>query len=123
MTNCKDQMKNLSDPNVQTVGHILLAIYEISPQAQEIIEHDLTIEEMNIQACFKKIEAYARVNKSGNCFSSAVFGIDVNNPIIKIILDFYKTPSEMLTGETISAKETKAEEKSKDEVSFWDLLG
>lgn len=45
MTNCKDQMKTMSDPNVQTVGQILLAIYEISPQAQEIIEHDLTLEE------------------------------------------------------------------------------
>ncbi len=125
MTRCEEQLKNIKNPNAQTVGQIILAIYGISSQAKEIIEQDLTVEDMSISKCFKKIEDYAKANKNGNCFSSAVFGIDAENPIIKIILDFYKVPSELLQEtQDIQVENRQIQEpQESSSVSFWDLMG
>ena len=87
-----DAIANAKNINERTVGGILTVIAGCSEEAREIIEQDLDNKEMSLGACFRAIEDYARKHKTGNCFACAVFGVEPENEIVRVICDFYKIP-------------------------------
>ena len=88
-----------------------MEISKISKDAAELIEQDLEIPEMSLEKCFNSIYEYAKKNKKGNAFSCAVFKIDAENEIIKIILDFYKIPTEWIVVDDKPKAKTATEPK------------
>ena len=111
----KEQIRLSEKDGAKTVGYILLEISKISKDAAELIEQDLEIHEMSLEKCFNSIYEYAKKNKKGNAFSCAVFKIDAENEIIKIILDFYKIPTEWIS-------EPKAKTATEPKKNLLDLI-
>ena len=92
------QMTAAKTQHVKTIGEILREIGRLCPRAGELVEQDLDNPEMSLERCGKALYDYASKNRSGNSFSCAVFGIDPENAVIRLILDFYKIPPEWLMG-------------------------
>lgn len=99
----EQQINDSEDQNVKMVGAVLKEICKLSADHEEIILQDLEVEEMSLEKCFQAIYNHAKENQTNGCFAAPVFGIDMDNPIIKIIFDFYKLPiSEKEERETVS---------------------
>lgn len=78
---------------VYTIGQILMKLAEQSGQIATLIEQDLAVPELSLEACGKALKAYARKNQEGGCWACGGVSLDADNPAIKVILDFYKIPS------------------------------
>lgn len=87
-----DAIAKAKDNNERQIGGILSVIAGCSDEAREIIEQDLDNKQMSLGACFKALEDYARKHKTGTCFACAVFGVEPENEIVRVICDFYKIP-------------------------------
>lgn len=98
MLELKKQMQAASAPHVRGIGEILLYLGQQNEQIAELIEQDLANREMSIEACGKALYAYAQKHQSGGSWACAVFGFDLDNPVIKLVLDFYKIPSAWVEG-------------------------
>lgn len=109
MTKLEIQMNNTSNPNEKVLGEVMLEMYKMNDNIKEIIEGDIEHEDMTLAKCFKKLYDYANANKTNNCYATAVFKIDVENPVVKIILDFYSLPKSWL-------------EETQKTVSFFDMM-
>lgn len=90
------QTQNAKLPHVQTIGQILMRLADMSERAAQLIEQDLAVPEMSLEACGKALKAYAREHQQGGCWACAVFELTPDNPAIKVILDFYKIPSDRI---------------------------
>lgn len=97
MENLTKQISAAKAQHVKAIGEILREIGRLCPKAGELIEQDLENPEMSLERCGKALYDYASKNRSGNSFACAVFGIDLENAVIRLILDFYKIPPEWLT--------------------------
>lgn len=88
----QNQMKN-AESYVYTIGQILTKLAERSGQIATLIEQDLAVPELSLEACGKELLKYARKHQENGYWACAVFGLDAENPALKVILDFYKIPS------------------------------
>lgn len=88
----QNQMKN-AESYVYTIGQILMKLAEQSGQIATLIEQDLAVPELSLEACGKELLEYARKHQENGYWDCAVFGLDAENPALKVILDFYKIPS------------------------------
>ena len=88
----QNQMKNAKS-YVYTIGQILMKLAEQSGQIATLIEQDLAVPELSLEACGKELLEYARKHQENGYWACAVFGLDAENPALKVILDFYKIPS------------------------------
>ncbi len=93
MENLRKQMRETERPYVRQIGAILLRLAEGSGKIAELIEQDLAVPEMSLEACGKALLAYARKNQEKG-FWGCGFELDKDNPVFKIIFDFYKIPSD-----------------------------
>lgn len=98
MLKLKKQMKAASAPHVRGIGEILLYLGQQNEQIAELIEQDLANREMSIKACGKALHDYAQKHQKGGSWTCAVFGMNPENPVIKLVLDFYKVPSAWVEG-------------------------
>ena len=98
MTELLKQINAAKAQHVKALGEVLREIGKVSEQARTLIEQDLDNPEMSLERCGKALYDYASKNRSGNSFACAVFGIDPENAVIRLILDFYKIPPEWLMG-------------------------
>ena len=87
------QMAEAKAQHVRTIGEILVEVARVSERAAELIEQDLAVPEMSLEACGKVLKAYARKHQEGGCWACGGVSLDTENPAIKVILDFYKIPS------------------------------
>ncbi len=106
MTLLKAQTENAKLPHVRTIGQILMQLAHLSERTAELIEQDLTVKEMSLEACGKALKEYARQNQEGGCWACGVFGLDADNPALKVILDFYKIPSDWVFTSSAAAEDT-----------------
>ena len=86
----KKQLEAAGAPHVRGIGEILLHLGQQNEQIAELIEQDLANREMSIEACGKTLYDYAKKHQKGGSWACAVFGMNSDNPVIKLILDFYK---------------------------------
>lgn len=93
MTRLKEQIRAAKASHVYAIGQILLEIGRRSEAAAQMIEQDLENEAMSLEACGKALYDYAKKNQKGGSWACAVFGLEPQNPVIQIVLDFYKIPS------------------------------
>lgn len=98
MLELKKQMQAASAPHVRGIGEILLYLGQQNEQIAELIEQDLANREMSINACGKALYDYAKKHQKGGSWVCAVFEMNPDNPVIKLILDFYKIPSAWVEG-------------------------
>lgn len=117
-----EQIEKTKDHGTKTVRYILKEICKTSKQAEELILQDLTVPAMSLEKCFSAIYEYARKNKTEKCFSCAVFGIDSENEVIKIILDFYKIPNEWINANLSDKTIEQPIPQSNAKVSLLDLM-
>ena len=80
----------------QAVGMLLREIGKKSRQAAEMIEQDLENAEMSIGRCYAALEAHARKHQQKGCWACPVIGIDPENEVVKLVLEFYHVPADWL---------------------------
>lgn len=88
----QNQMEK-AESYVYTIGQILMKLAEQSGQIATLIEQDLAVPELSLEACGKELLEYARRHQENGYWACAVFELDAENPALKVILDFYKIPS------------------------------
>lgn len=98
MLELKKQLEAAGAPHVRGIGEILLYLGQQNEQIAELIEQDLANREMSIEACGETLYDYAKKHQKGGSWACAVFGMNPDNPVIKLILDFYKIPSAWVEG-------------------------
>ena len=96
MKKLEAQIAGAEDPGVKAVGILLSEICRISPQAAELVEQDLENKDMSVRKCYAALRAYAKAHQSGGCWACPVIGVDPENEAVKVILDFYGVPAELL---------------------------
>lgn len=92
MKNLRNQMEKTKLPYVRQIGAILLQLAEGSGKIAELIEQDLAAPEMSLEVCGKALKAYAQKNQEKG-FWGCAFELDKDNPVFRVIFDFYKIPS------------------------------
>ena len=105
----KKQLEAAGAPHVRGIGEILLHLGQQNEQIAELIEQDLANREMSIEACGKTLYDYAKKHRKGGSWACAVFGMNSDNPVIKLILDFYKIPSAWVEGVRTECADTSVE--------------
>ena len=86
----QNQMEK-AESYVYTIGQILMKLAEQSGQIATLIEQDLAVPELSLEACGKELLEYARRHQENGYWACAVFELDAENPALKVILDFYKS--------------------------------
>lgn len=109
MLELKKQLEAAGAPHVRGIGEILLHLGQQNEQIAELIEQDLANREMSIEACGKVLYDYAKKHQKGGSWACAVFGMNSDNPVIKLILDFYKIPSAWVEGVRTECADTSVE--------------
>ena len=109
MPELKRQVRAASAPHVQGIGEILMHLGQQNEQIAELIEQDLANREMSIEACGKALYDYAKKHQKGGSWACAVFGMNPDNPVIQLILDFYKIPSAWVEGVRTECADTSVE--------------
>lgn len=107
------------NPNAWAVGKILEEICRKSAKVRELIEQDLENKDMSLEKCFAAIKEYARKHQKGGCWACPVFEITPENEVIRVIMEFYKIPSEWIG--MAGATESHAPRHDAEEQDF-DLL-
>ena len=90
----KAQMAEAKQSHVYTIGQILMEVARTSERAAELIEQDLAVPEMSLENCGKTLKEYARKHQQDGYWACGGISPDPENPAIKVILDFYKIPSD-----------------------------
>ena len=101
------------------IAGMLEEICRANADAAELIAQDLSITEMNLEACGKKLFDYARNNKSGSYYAMTP------STAVRLIADFYKIPKEMLPkGYAVSEQDDAPEPTSTNNahIDLFDLL-
>lgn len=109
MLELEKQLEAASASHVRGIGEILLYLGGQNEQIAEQIEQDLANREMSIEACGDALYAYAKKHQKGGSWACAVLGMNPENPVIKLILDFYKIPSAWVEGVRTECADTSVE--------------
>lgn len=94
MTELDKQLRAEKSLGAQAIGLLLREIGRKSPKAAELIEQDLANPDMGLAQCYQALEQYARERQQGGCWACPVIGLDTENEAVKVILGFYKIPSD-----------------------------
>lgn len=82
------------ESGARQIGEVVLMIAAASDQAAEIIAADLDNESMSLDKCFAALRAYARGHQQGGFWGCMCNSFDKANPVVQVICDFYKVPTE-----------------------------
>ena len=108
-----------ADGNARQIGEVVLMIAEADRHAAEVIAADLDNPEMSFDKCFGALYEYAKKHQKNNSWSCGGYDIDLDNPIINVICDFYKIPAEAFGTETQTLGQKK---QQADEFDLMSLL-
>lgn len=89
------------------IGELVLAICEISGQAAELVAQDLEHSDMSLAKCFAALRAFAKKHQQGGAWCCGGVGIDPENPVIQVILEYFKIPKEWIGGQTAKPQAVK----------------
>ena len=104
------------------IGCIVLHMAAASRKAAEIIAADIDNPEMGFDKCYGALYTYAEKHKKGNVWSCGGYDIDLDNPVIKVICDFYKIPAEAFGAEPQTLGREKQAAPQADELDLMSLL-
>ncbi len=76
------------------IGSVVLMIAEKSDKAAELILEDLSNPDMSLSKCFEALKEYAKANAKNGFWGCMCNSFDKDNPIIKVVMSFYKIPAE-----------------------------
>lgn len=87
-------MAEKPESGARQIGEVVLMIAVASDQAAQIIAADLDNEAMSLDKCFAALRAYARGHQQGGFWGCMCNSFDKANPVVQVICDFYKVPTE-----------------------------
>lgn len=87
-------MAEKPESGARQIGEVVLMIAAASDQAAQIIAADLDNEAMSLDKCFAALRAYARGHQQGGFWGCMCNSFDKANPVVQVICDFYKVPTE-----------------------------
>lgn len=87
-------MAEKPESGARQIGEVVLMIAAASDHAAEIIAADLDNEAMSLDKCFAALRDYARKHQQGGFWGCMCNSFDKANPVVQVICDFYKVPTE-----------------------------
>ncbi len=105
--NCKmnavNKIKEIVDKEerdgARQIGTVVLMVAEKSDKAAELILEDLKSPNMSLLNCFEALKKYAKANAKDGFWGCMCNSFNKDNPIIKVVMDFYKIPKEWFENE------------------------
>lgn len=82
------------ESGARQIGEVVLMIAAASEQAAEIIAADLENKSMSLGKCFEALSDYAKKHQQGGFWGGMGNSLDMENPVIQVVCDFYKIPKE-----------------------------
>ncbi len=83
------------ESGARQIGEVVLMIAAASEQAAEIIAADLENESMSLAKCYEALCDYAKKHQKGGFCGYMCNSLDMANPVIQVVSDFYKLPKEV----------------------------
>ncbi len=84
-----------ADTPAGAMGRVAAMIARESEGAAEIIAGDIANPDMSFDKCFDALAGHAKAHAQNGRWSCACVEFDIGNPIIGVVLDFYKIPREL----------------------------
>lgn len=82
------------ESGARQIGEVVLMIAAASEQAAEIIAADLENKSMSLAKCYEEMRCYAEKRQKGGFCGYMCNSLDMANPVIQVVCDFYKIPKE-----------------------------
>lgn len=80
------------ESGARQIGEVVLMIAAASEQAAEIIVVDLENASMSLAKCYEALRVYAKKHQKGGFWGGMCNSLDMANPVIQVVCDFYKIP-------------------------------
>ena len=109
--------------NARQMGEVVLMIAQADEHAAEVIAADLDNPEMSFDKCFAALRAYAQKHQKGGFWGYMCNRFDPENPVIRVVADFYKIKLDGAAAESEPDKqESQALTAEPDALDLMDLL-
>jgi hypothetical protein len=115
-----DAIKWENNYGAKAIGLLLQELAAIDKRILPMVEQDLENENMSLAKCYGALRDYAEKHKQGNSWACPVVGVDPDNEVIKIVMEFYKIPAEWI--KPIPPKSQTVGQASGDEFDLMGLL-
>ncbi len=113
-----DAIKQAKGYGAKAIGLLLEELGAMDKRILPMVEQDFDNQNMSLAKCYDALEEYARGKAEGNCWACPVVGIDPDNEVIKVVMDFYRIPAEWI--KPLPSKSQTVGQASGDE---FDLMG
>ena len=111
-----------AEGNARQMGEVVLMIAQADEHA-EVIAADLDNPEMSLQKCFDALYEHAKKNQKGGFWGCMCNRFDPENPVIRVVADFYKIKLDGAAAESKPDKqESQALTAEPDALDLMDLL-
>lgn len=112
-----------AEGNARQMGEVVLMIAQADKHAAEVIAADLDNPEMSFDKCFAALRAYAQKHQKGGFWGCMCNRFDPENPVIRVVADFYKIKLDGAAAESEPDKqESQALTAEPDALDLMDLL-
>ena len=109
--------------NARQMGEVVLMIAQADEHAAEVIAADLDNPEMSFDKGFAALRAYAQKHQKGGFWGCMCNRFDPENPVIRVVADFYKIKLDGAAAESEpDKKESQALTAEPDALDLMDLL-
>lgn len=109
--------------NARQMGEVVLMIAQADEHAAEVIAADLDNPEMSFDKCFAALRAYAQKHQKGGFWGCMCNRFDPENPVIRVVADFYKIKLDGAAAESEPDKqESQVLTAEPDALDLMDLL-
>ena len=107
-----------AEGNARQMGEVVLMIAQA-----DVIAADLDNPAMSLQKCFDALYAYAKTHQKGGFWGCMCNSFDPENPVIRVVADFYKIKLDGAAAESKPDKqESQALTAEPDALDLMDLL-
>ncbi len=106
-----DAINQENDHGAKAIGLLIQELAALDARILPLVEQDLDNKNMSLAACYDALRKYAEKHKQGGSWACPVLGIDPDNEVIKVVMEFYKISPEWITTagadrDTMCAKRT-----------------
>ncbi len=89
-----DAIKQAKGYGAKAIGLLLEELAAMDKRILPMVEQDFDNQNMSLAKCYDALEKYARERAENNCWACPVVGIDPDNEVIKVVMEFYHIPGE-----------------------------
>lgn len=116
-----DAIKQEKNHGAKAIGLLIQELAALDARILPLVEQDLDNQDMSLAACYDALRQYAEKHKQGGSWACPVLGIDPDNEVIRVVMEFYEIPEDWIR--PLPAKNAKSQAVGHGSDDDFDLLG